>query len=174
MASAPPNANLIAKIHETFEQFEALLKQTLRPPPPLLGDGKYNEEAVPEPVPTGLAEDLIALGFDVPKDLGTLIDVIKSQLTGVVDDKKYLVRAFEPSPILTYESERGEGSACAWTRKANGPPIADGESHPDSCQVAAELQERPQVDGQPDQPDLDISATPTPLLCGTSIPVPYG
>ncbi|KAH0559962.1 hypothetical protein GP486_003521 [Trichoglossum hirsutum] len=108
MASAPPNANPIAKLHATFERFEALLKQTLRPPPPLLGDGKYDEEAVPEPIPTGLADDLIALGFDVPKDLGTFVDVIRSQLTGVVDDKKYLMeRVIQIAAGLPRNSRNG-------------------------------------------------------------------
>jgi hypothetical protein len=109
--SLSPNAGPLAKLHATFEQFETLLRQKMRPPPPQLGDGRYNEEAIPEPVPTGLANDLAALGFDVPKDLGTLIELIESQFKGVTDDKKYLVCFLLTTP-LTVQFGKGKEGTC--------------------------------------------------------------
>ncbi|KAI9776651.1 MAG: hypothetical protein M1839_009457 [Geoglossum umbratile] len=108
-SSPPPNAGPIAKLHSTFEQFEALLKQKMRPPPPQFGDGKYEEEAVPESVPTGLAKDLESLGFDVPKDLGTLIELIEAQIKGVTDDKTYLMeRIIQIAAKLPATSRNGQ------------------------------------------------------------------
>jgi len=107
--SLPPNAGPLAKLHSTFDQFETLLRQKMRPPLPQLGDGGYNEEAIPEHVPTGLAKDLVALGFDVPKDLGTLTDLIESQFKGVTDDRTYLVcflRTPSPPPAVQFGKEK--------------------------------------------------------------------
>ncbi|KAI9763875.1 MAG: hypothetical protein M1840_009059 [Geoglossum simile] len=104
----PPNAGPIAKLQATFEQFETVLRQKMRPLSSQLGDGKYDEEAVPEPVPTGLAKDLAALGFDVPKDLGTVIGLIGAQFKGVIDDKKYLMeRIIQIAAKLPASSRNG-------------------------------------------------------------------
>jgi len=49
------------------------------------GDGSYLEHDVP----TGLMQDLKALGF---RDVGTLINVMKNKANGgLVDDKTYLM-----------------------------------------------------------------------------------
>jgi hypothetical protein len=88
-----PNSSAIAKLEATFEQFAALLKQTFRPPPPRLGDGRYDEEAVPESIPTGLIKDIAALGIDMPADPSLFTDTIKAAFKGETDDKKYLVIA---------------------------------------------------------------------------------
>jgi linoleate 10R-lipoxygenase len=73
------------EVESTFEQYAQLIHAARRPLPTQSGDGSYLEHDVP----TGLMQDLKALGF---KDVNTLISVMKNkQSGGFVDDKTYLM-----------------------------------------------------------------------------------
>jgi len=73
------------EVESTFEQYAHLIHTARRPLPIQSGDGSYLEHDVP----SGLMDDLKALGF---KDVGTLINVMKTKAYGgLIDDKAYLM-----------------------------------------------------------------------------------
>lgn len=74
-----------SEVESTFEQYAQLIHAAGRPLPTQSGDGSYLEHDVP----TGLLEDLKTLGF---KDVGTLLNVMKTKQSGeLADDKTYLM-----------------------------------------------------------------------------------
>lgn len=72
-------------VESSFQQFAQLIHAARRPLPTQSGDGAYLDHTEP----TGLLQDLRSLGF---KDVGTLMNVMKTKATGELqDDKTYLM-----------------------------------------------------------------------------------
>lgn len=72
-------------VESSFHKFAQLIHASRRPLPSQSGDGAYLDHAVP----SGLMQDLKSIGF---KDVGTLMEVIKSKASGQLqDDKTYMM-----------------------------------------------------------------------------------
>ena len=109
MSESSPASNGNETHHSLREQVEAsftaisqVVHAALAPLPTQTGDGSYIEEKVP----TGLFKDLQKMGF---KDVDTLVDMLKSNLSGEpVNDKTYLMERviqvcpMNPQPFCCY------------------------------------------------------------------------
>jgi linoleate 10R-lipoxygenase len=74
-----------ANVESSFQKFAQLIHASNRPLPTQSGDGTYIEHTEP----SGLMQDLRSIGF---KDVGTLLQVMKSKTSGQLqDDKTYLM-----------------------------------------------------------------------------------
>lgn len=72
-------------VESSFHEFAQLIHASNRPLPTQSGDGAYLEHSEP----TGLMQDLKSIGI---KDVGTLMQVMKSKTSGELqDDKTYLM-----------------------------------------------------------------------------------
>lgn len=74
-----------SEIEDSFQKYAQLIHASQRPLPTQSGDGAYLDHTEP----TGLFQDLKNIGF---KDVGTLMEVIKSKTSGKLqDDKTYMM-----------------------------------------------------------------------------------
>lgn len=72
-------------IETSFGKYAQLVHASRRPLPTQSGDGAYLDHTEP----TGLMNDLMSLGF---KDVGTMMQVMKTKATGELqDDKTYMM-----------------------------------------------------------------------------------
>ncbi|KAL3419627.1 linoleate diol synthase [Phlyctema vagabunda] len=73
----------------SFEALKAVVETALKPLPKSI-DGRYDAEAVPEVVKTGLVKDLISQVKRLPEDAQVLEQFLKTLLAGgLIDDKTY-------------------------------------------------------------------------------------
>lgn len=87
LPASPPEdkASDQEKVQDAFASIKGLVKASLRPLPTETGGGSY----ITKPIATGVLHDLHKLDL---KDVGSLIETVKTQATGgPTDDKSYLM-----------------------------------------------------------------------------------
>jgi hypothetical protein len=71
-----------------FQRFRSLFAAIVRPPPPLLGDGRASSEVHT----TGLIQDLASQAKRIPENFDLVMSLAKSLADGgLIDDRQYVV-----------------------------------------------------------------------------------
>jgi len=101
--SSPPSNPITTRL----SQITQFVGASLRPLPPLWGDGRYDSDVSPEGVKTGLVQDLTSQALRIPEDIQLIAEAVSTAFyqNGLLNDKKYLVYT-DMYVVLTRQMEK--------------------------------------------------------------------